>query len=362
MSSKRKQVSQAEREAERKFDKRADFLYFEGFPILVKGFVAILAVAIAYFAATMGNDVLVVDLKDADKLKEILTSGFSWLVFCRKGLDDPLPVGIQINTKSLGITKVAVMDCNKPLPQSGMTVVQKYKLNTKKSPLAFLSVGGTHTQIEPILLTKEDEVLSHFVKKNVAKRFSIVDMTSASKVRSYCAKHRCTIWPSSSKFFGPAKAAKFPKWLHVRIPDSLHVGGKQLVSPALVWPTKSGERHFIEVNKDGKLGDDVESALRTFEEDLAFAEQKSTVVEFEWVKEVQRPKTSDDDAERAARKEQARKQREAREAQARASRGQDQDEAHQVAFEKAPSETEDASEDHADDEDTESAGIDLDFD
>ena len=177
------------------------------------------------------------------------------------------------------------MDCDHPLPQSGLTVAQKYGINKKMGPVGLLVYGGKYKQVEPSLLKKEDDSLGKSVRKLLSARFSITNSTSAVQVRRICAKSRCVVWSHSATFFGAREAINFPKWVHVRLPSSVLVGTRPVKRSALVWQNREKSRLAIFVDPDSKFAPDTKQALSAFEEDPAFAEVKAEKLPWDWAAE-----------------------------------------------------------------------------
>ena len=263
------------------FSKRqAEMFYKQGPKALFGLFGALLTISIAYVALHMQTAFEVVDFADTVKLKQVLTSGEPWLVLCNQG--ETIPKGFEQNLDHLGVTRAAILNCGKLLPNSGQSVISKYKLNAKLKPLGFLSVGGKRMQLDHKLLQSDDQLaLGKFVRKEVARRFSLTEAKQAAKVRTMCGKIKCALWSENAHYFGTKRAVNHPRWTHVRVSSNIRIGGKALEGVALVWP-RGDERYGVYVKQTDQFHEDVVDMLQLIDEDESFAITKGIKLGWEW--------------------------------------------------------------------------------
>lgn len=206
----------------------------------------------------------VVTRLEADSPKEIQEAffgGAAWLILCsdsRKALNadgtirDTYFEGAKLLNdpdfmkSKKGLVRTAVLDCSASLP-SGKSTYERLSLNTTRTPVMFLSVGGDKPrQLAPALLKKPKKAkakkgqkappngddselgkpLALAVKKQFDKRYAVQEIRDAKQLLSRCVERKqCALFlgagPLSKqvrKMASNARAAKpFLRWAYLDI-------------------------------------------------------------------------------------------------------------------------------------------------
>ena len=138
------------------------------------------------------NPVTLIIPENKNMLKQVFMSGEPWCVLCHNESTPIMPTFEAVATRLSDEMSFGVLDCNAKLPDSGVSIIRRFKLNVQDRPVVFVTGGGPRPkQIDARHTRIEYEFVKHV---RLAAKKGVVEIETTNHLATRClAKPVCAL-------------------------------------------------------------------------------------------------------------------------------------------------------------------------